>query len=81
MNKQQLLEQLEVHIPATGDERAAKNLKNYHYDVRFLLGVTSDEIVIQNRESKELRLVAKYRLKLPTQAASVARMFDKWCRI
>ncbi len=49
-----------------------------HYDVRFLLRVTSDEKVIQNSESKELRWISKDSTTLPTKERSVARMFEKW---
>ena len=51
-----------------------------HYDIRFLLQVQSDEVVVQNKESKELRWIAKTSnpQDLPTQEASVLRMFDKW---
>lgn len=50
----------------------------YHYDVRFLLQITSNEQVIQNRESKELRFIGKNRNELPTNSLSVVRMFEKW---
>lgn len=46
-----------------------------HYDVRFLLQVTSDEVLVPNRESKALRWV---RDDLPTQEWSVLRMREKW---
>lgn len=49
-----------------------------HYDIRFLLKVTGDEDVVQNRESKELRWVDKNPAHLPTQSRSVVRMFEKW---
>lgn len=49
-----------------------------HYDVRFLLKVASDEAVVQNRESKELRWIGKDPAELPTDALSVTRMFYKW---
>jgi 8-oxo-dGTP pyrophosphatase MutT (NUDIX family) len=51
---------------------------HYHYDIRFLLRVASDEDVVQNRESKELRWIGKNTAELPTNAASVTRMFHKW---
>lgn len=50
---------------------------HWHYDVRFLLTVISDEQVVQNHESNELRWIKKTDT-LPTQERSVARMFEKW---
>lgn len=46
-----------------------------HYDVRFLLQVTSDEPLHKNEESIELRW---FDSDLPTQHRSVTRMFKKW---
>ena len=60
-------------IPARGDEP-----EHDHYDVRFLLQVTSDEELVQNRESKELRWIGQDLSELPTSNHSVVRMFDKW---
>jgi len=68
---------IDVHrIPANSKEPA-----HYHYDVRFLLQVTSDEDIIQNSESKELRWIPKESALLPTKERSVTRMFDKWCKL
>jgi len=65
---------IDIHfIPANQKEK-----KHYHYDVRFLLHVTSDEDFVQNSESKELRWISKNRNDLPTNSQSVVRMFDKW---
>lgn len=65
---------IDVHrIPATSKEEA-----HDHYDLRFLLKVTSDENVVQNHESKELRWISKNRAELPAQEQSVVRMFEKW---
>lgn len=65
---------IDVHeIPAS-----SKLPAHYHYDVRFLLRVVSDEEIIQNGESKELRWISKDIDKLPTNATSVTRMFYKW---
>lgn len=50
---------------------------HYHYDIRFLLKVVSDERVIQNKESKELKWFGKNE-ELPTQERSVVRLFEKW---
>lgn len=51
-----------------------------HYDIRFLLQVTSDEEIVQNRESKELRWIDKNQDNLPTDERSVTRMFEKWIK-
>ena len=65
---------IDIHlIPANKKESA-----HYHYDVRFLLQITSNEQVIQNRESKELRFIGKNRSKFPTSNPSVKRMLEKW---
>jgi 8-oxo-dGTP pyrophosphatase MutT (NUDIX family) len=67
---------IDIHlIPANSKEK-----EHYHYDVRFLLQVTSDEELVQNGESKELRWIGKNRDELPTNEVSVARMFDKWIK-
>ena len=65
---------IDIHlIPENSREKA-----HYHYDIRFLLQVTSDEEIIQNKESKELRWIGKGINELPTQNPSVIRMFNKW---
>lgn len=65
---------IDIHlIPANKNEK-----EHYHYDVRFLLHVTSDEELVQNSESKELRWVRKNPNDLPTSSESVVRMFNKW---
>jgi 8-oxo-dGTP pyrophosphatase MutT (NUDIX family) len=65
---------IDIHmIPANKKEQ-----EHYHYDVRFLLQVTSDEDFVQNNESKELRWIGKNNKDLPTDEESVIRMFNKW---
>lgn len=65
---------IDIHlIPESKKEK-----EHYHYDVRFLLQVMSDEEIVQNRESKELRWVGKDVKELPTNIPSVLRMFNKW---
>lgn len=65
---------IDVHlIPDNPKEKA-----HYHYDIRYLLHVVSDEQLVQNSESKELRWIEKSRHALPTDNPSVVRMFDKW---
>ncbi len=55
--------------------------EHLHYDVRFLLKVTSDETFQVNSESNELRWIGKNREELLSSEPSVARMFDKWLKI
>lgn len=65
---------IDIHrIPENPKEKA-----HDHYDVRFLLKVDSDEPVVQNRESKELRWINKDINSLPTHNPSIIRMFNKW---
>jgi len=65
---------LDIHpIPAMRGD-----LPHYHYDVRFLLKVNSDEQVIGNNESKAIRWFGQQQELLPTNAESVLRMFRKW---
>jgi len=65
---------IDIHtIPANAKEPAHE-----HFDVRFLLRVTSDEQVIANKESKELRWIGKDPAELPTTQRSVVRLFEKW---
>ena len=65
---------IDIHpIPENKKEKA-----HYHYDVRFLLQVTSDEKTNQNRESKELRWISQNKADLPTDNPSILRMFNKW---
>jgi 8-oxo-dGTP pyrophosphatase MutT (NUDIX family) len=65
---------IDVHfIPENRKEKA-----HYHYDIRFLLQVTSDEEIIVSEESHDLAWIDKNRDTVPTQERSVIRMFDKW---
>lgn len=65
---------IDVHlIPENKKEKA-----HYHYDIRFLLQVMSDENFIANEESHALVWIDKNRDTLPTQERSVIRMFEKW---
>lgn len=65
---------LDVHIfPARGHEK-----EHYHYDVRFLLQVASDEEIVRNHESRDMRWFDMNKEGLPTASPSVTRMFDKW---
>lgn len=65
---------IDIHlIPENSREKA-----HYHYDVRFLLQVMSDEKIIISNESKALRWINKSLHELPTKNPSVIRMFNKW---
>jgi 8-oxo-dGTP pyrophosphatase MutT (NUDIX family) len=65
---------IDIHlIPARKHEP-----EHYHYDIRFLLQVCSNESFVQNHESKELRWIDKSAASLPTANQSVVRMFNKW---
>lgn len=65
---------IDIHlIPANSREK-----EHYHYDVRFLLQITSNEHVVQNSESKELKWISNNRGELPNDNPSVMRMFNKW---
>jgi len=65
---------IDVHrIPANKHEP-----EHFHYDIRYLLAVQSDEKIVQNSESKELRWISKTSNELPTAEQSVMRLFNKW---
>jgi 8-oxo-dGTP pyrophosphatase MutT (NUDIX family) len=64
---------IDIHlIPANKKEQ-----EHYHYDVRFLLDVTSNEDFVQNSESKELKWFG-IEDQLPTESHSIMRMVEKW---
>jgi 8-oxo-dGTP pyrophosphatase MutT (NUDIX family) len=52
-----------------------------HYDVRFLLQVQSDCLVVNNEESLEVRWFPSDPAALPTQDPSILRMFEKWQQV
>ena len=67
---------IDVHlIPAKGLIK-----EHFHYDIRFLLQVQSQEQIISNRESKELRWICSDKEKLPTKESSITRMHEKWVK-
>jgi ADP-ribose pyrophosphatase YjhB (NUDIX family) len=71
---QQHIFDIDIHkIPENKKEK-----EHYHYDVRFLLAVTTDEPLVQNSESKALAWISKNQCELPTNEQSVVRMFQKW---
>ena len=49
-----------------------------HYDIRFLLQVTSDEEGIHNEESHDLLWIDKDINQLPNKFSGLIRMFNKW---
>ena len=56
-----------------------KNTKEHlHYDIRFLLQVTSEEEAIGNLESKALTWIHKKSQNIPSQEESILRMHRKW---
>lgn len=67
---------IDVHlIPETKNEKA-----HYHYDIRFLLRVVSDEKITVSSESHDLAWVSRSFDDLPTRERSVVRMFEKWTK-
>ena len=65
---------VDVHlIPAN-----SKDKEHFHYDIRFLLQVKSDEELQVSEESRELRWISKNKEDLLTDEPSVTRMFYKW---
>ncbi|HEX2978030.1 MAG TPA: NUDIX hydrolase [Candidatus Babeliales bacterium] len=67
---------IDIHlIPANKKEK-----EHYHYDVRFLLAVNSNDSFVQNSESKELKWFGMND-ELPTESRSIARMVEKWKRM
>ena len=68
---------IDIHlVPANPREK-----EHYHYDVRFLLQVASNEQFIQNSESKELRWIGRDLQDAPEINSSVMRMVNKWLEI
>ena len=63
---------IDIHwIPSNSRENG-----HYHYDVRYLLAVTSHEQIQPNSESKALRWTA-LNIKNISENKSISRMFDK----
>ena len=65
---------IDIHIIPENSKQKA----HFHYDVRFLLRVFSDEKIQKNHESKELRWIGKNIQELPTNTPSIIRMHTKW---
>lgn len=59
----------------------SKDKSHFHYDIRFLLQVKSDEELSNNGESKELRWMNRGDISSLTQEESVVRMLRKWLKI
>jgi 8-oxo-dGTP pyrophosphatase MutT (NUDIX family) len=65
---------IDVHwIPENKKEKG-----HYHYDIRFLLQVCSDEEIVVNEEAYALQWFDRNEKNLPTHEQSVLRMFNKW---
>ena len=65
---------IDIHpIPGNSKEKA-----HFHYDVRFIFQVVSNEQIVQNAESKALKWFGRELEALPTRHRSITRMFDKW---
>lgn len=66
---------IDIHLfPALKGQK-----EHFHYDIRFLLKVASDEQAKINHESKEMLWIGCDE-PLPSKALSVVRMFEKWKR-
>lgn len=55
-----------------------KDKSHFHYDIRFLLQVKSDEELSNNGEAKELRWINREGVSSLTKEESVIRMVRKW---
>jgi 8-oxo-dGTP pyrophosphatase MutT (NUDIX family) len=67
---------IDVHfIPENTREKA-----HYHYDIRFLLQVKSNEEIMKNEESQAIQWFSKNKDLLPSDSRSITRMFDKWIK-
>lgn len=65
---------IDIHlIPKRGEEP-----EHYHYDIRFMLQVKSDENYVLNHESKDMNWFCADVDSMPTCDESVIRMFNKW---
>ncbi len=65
---------LDIHlIPGN-----TKESEHFHYDIRFLLQVVSDEPFRISHESKALRWIGKDPKAMPCQHPSLLRLHNKW---
>jgi len=55
-----------------------KEIAHFHYDVRFLLKVNSNETIKKSSESNDLRWIKRDVNEIPTGNPSVVRLFNKW---
>ncbi len=75
------ISQIEAVLPSIFDldiheiPKTEKFPAHLHYDIRFLLQVTSDDSIQKNHESKALLWIDEK--NLPTQSRSVVRMLEK----
>ena len=52
--------------------------EHYHYDIRFLLKSTSDDTLVANEESTDLKWFLASQASLPTKNQDIQRMLSKW---
>lgn len=68
---------IDIHeIPANHKEKS-----HFHYDIRFLLQVASDETIKINRESNQLLWFCRNTENLPSKEESIIRMHNKWINL
>ncbi len=68
---------IDIHeIPANKKDKA-----HFHYDIRFLLKVTSDEELQINEEAHELLWIGKNADKSYLNEDSIRRMHNKWINL
>lgn len=68
---------IDVHLIPGND----KEEEHFHYDIRFLLRINSDEKINPNFESKEMRWFSVDELVQMMQEKSILRMYQKWKNI
>lgn len=65
---------LDIHkIPKYGKED-----EHYHFDVRFLLKSSKNDVLAKNEESIEVKWFPIDKKFLPTRNTDILRMFNKW---
>lgn len=66
---------IDIHLIPT---RKAE-VEHYHYDIRYLLQVVSDEKIVVSDESHALQWIDTQSMRNLELDDSVMRMFNKWC--
>lgn len=59
----------------------SKESEHYHYDIRFLLQVKTNEKGKKNHESHEIMWIEKNTTQSPPLEDSVKRLFNKWLKL